>query len=366
MRKTVQILLLISACVSASYGQEYKPGKVKLTNGEERSGLVKVATFRSLSKGVTFKISSTTADSVIYATDQLQSYEYDGQRFIPHDFGQPVGSRFLLVLNEGKYSLYQDYSGFYVKTQPEGALLPLVKSDKRLIRGEFVNVDIFKYQLDSLFRTCTNLSGQAMNADYDNQSLSKLITRFNDCMGDKSAISYTNTLPKAIRRFGLRVLGGIGNMNYVTSTAPRDASGNIFGVGVFYSSMGGTVGKGRLGVQVGLDISKIGFGNVVNYNPIYIQFPMVFQYALGPTNGPKPYIFVEGGFQPSIQLNNTVSDIVVDNGSGGFVLSLPIGIGIQGKLTARNNFILSARFYRLTNVASNRISTISITGGITF
>ena len=349
---------------SVAMAQEYKEGKIMLTNNQEKTGLVRVASLRSLSKGCTFK--ELGKDSVVYNANNLIGFELGGQRFIKHSFGEVKGTSFVLVLNEGKLSLYQDHEGFYVKNADDTNLLPLIRTQKRLIRGDFVNIEIYKYQLDSLFRPCPAMSELSFNTDYSTTNLSQLVGKYNKCIDPTSKSGYTITVPKAVRKFGVRVLGSIANMSYFSYPNNKDAGGNMFGLGVFFSSMGGSVGKGRLGTQIGLDYAKYDFGDNLNHAPVFIQVPLLMQYALSATNASKPIYFVEGGIQANIQANKHESLIVPYVGDGNFALSLPVGAGVQGKLGGGIGYTLSVRYFRLTSTNSNRINCFNISAGIMF
>lgn len=350
---------------SVALAQEYKEGKIMLNNNQEKTGLIRVSSLRSWSKGCTFK--EPNQDSVFYNSGSLMGFEVSEQRFVKHLFGGAKGTSFVLVLNEGPLSLYQDHEGFYVKSAASSNLLPLIRAEERAISGVFTKVAIFKYQLDSLFRPCPSLSNEALDVAYSTKDLSQIVGKYNRCIDPNTkTAAYTISMPKAVRKIGVRLLGSAVNVNYYAIPNNVDASGNMFGLGVFFSSMGGQVGKGRLGTQVGIDLASYSFGKKLGYNPVYVQIPVLFQYALGATKGPKPFFYVEGGLQGNIQTSAASSSIVGDLGRRNFAFSFPLGVGVQGPLVGGSRFLLSVKYFQITNVDRNRTKTIAFSAGVMF
>ena len=360
---TVVIFVIYSVILKA---QDYKKGIINFKNGEVKSGFIKESSFKSLSDIITFK-SSLAAESIDYSTENVKGFIFGEQKFSNETINHIIGNRFLLVLNEGKYSLYQDYQGLYVKSSDEAELIPLVRSQKRLFKGDYVDMSVYRFQLDSICRVCPNLEGQAMRSIYTDKDISKLISELNNCVGDSSATNLIKSKPKAVKKIGIRGIGGVSEITFPDNRTIKNIRniGNIYGFGLFLNSIGGSFVNGRIGSQLGFDIIKVNYDKKYNYRPTFIQTSFLVQYALNSVKE-KIYTYVEAGIQSNFALKSTNSTYYVGEPKGLYTLSVPVGLGITRQLSKRNDFIVNVRFTSNKNYILNRTSNFLFMAAVTF
>ncbi len=353
-------------CCGTLKAQDYQKGIINFKNGDLMSGFIKETSFKSLSDMITFK-SSLEAEAKVFSTESVKSFIFGKQKFSNETINQTIGNRFLLVLNEGKYSLFRDYQGFYVKSSNEAELIPLIRSQKRLFKGDYVDMIVFRFQLDSICRVCPKMNGQAMRLIYTDKDISKLITELNNCLGDSSATNLIKSEPKAVKKIGIRGVSGVSQIIFRDNQTIKNIRtlGNIYGFGLFLNTIGGSIGNGRIGSQLGFDIIKVNYDKKYNYRPTNVQASFLVQYALSSVKE-KIYTYVEAGIQSNFALKSTNSTYYVGEPKGLYTLSIPVGLGITRKLSKRNDFISNVRFTSNKNYILNRTSNILFMAAVTF
>lgn len=361
-------LILLAGIITLSsfvcQAQIYVPGSIIRQTGDTIRGMVLKTSTQALLRECVF---ARNGDITHYAPTQLQGFTIENRRFRSHTFSSGKAT-FLLLLNEGPLSLLTDESLFYVRSNKTDTLMTLISNVTRTINGQQTDVLWFRNQLTFVTQDCPIAAGLIARAQYNAGSLSPVVAEYNECVDPST--TYTIQSGKPIVRFGVKVIGGYSQCEYNAYNGIRFTNGYMGGLGGFLQLKANHLSTSRITAQA--EVLYLHHAYSSRYSHSYLSVPFLLQYALT-RSGKHTYIpFAEIGLQPNFTTTFSLSPDMFPIVSN-LAISLPIGIGIQPRLTAKpgtgkrsRQFSFGMRYFRLTNSGSNRIHDFSVYTGLLF
>ncbi|AYB32465.1 outer membrane beta-barrel protein [Chryseolinea soli] len=199
--------LVLSFISLGLYAQDFKKGFIVTLENDTVPGLLSYREGSKAHRVCSFK-ASPEQEVVKYEPTQLVGYGFVNDTYFSSKFAETKDSTsqqvFLELLVKGRVSLYKYDYFFFMEKEGDDHLHKIIRRDMAFERNGLVykqKSTTYIGVVKTLLNDCQELKGEMENIGFNEQSLARLVEKYNRCMGASLAV------PKAQKRW---FKGGIG------------------------------------------------------------------------------------------------------------------------------------------------------------